>query len=227
MIDKSSIVTSAYAFVYLVPFTVALVWGIAACASGSSSENISNSPGGQGTGGSDADGDGDSDGSGDTDIDGDGDADSDADSDETCAEVSETAEAEKAPADIVFIVDNSGSMLTEAAMVENNMNKFSSQIVASGVDAHVALVSGAGTGIGGTGIGGNGVCIDAPLGSGQCPADSNLPGYRHVAIQVGSNDSLMLLRSTYPQWKQSLRAGAALHFVVVSDDDSLYMPAAA
>ncbi len=203
----------AYVSIFL---SIAVV--MSACASETSDDVPVTGTGDRGTAGSDMDGDGDSDG----DTDGDG----DADSEETCAEVSETAIAEKAPADIVFVVDNSGSMTAEANMVQNNMNKFSSQIVNSGVDAHVVLITAPSIGLGSIGAGGNGICIKAPLGSGNCPLDSNLPEYRHVPSTIGSTDALLQIKATYSTWKQSLRPGAALHFVAVSDDNSLLMPAA-
>ncbi len=213
-------------------FVGATILSAFGCASGDGEELSStngskeNGTGGDGDADADGDGDGDSDadgdGDGDSDGDSDGDADGDSDGDEACAEVSEAATAELAPADIVFVVDNSGSMDEERVMVKKNMNNFSSQIVAAGVDARVVLISAPLLE-----ENPNGICIDAPLGSGQCPNDSNLPEYRHVPETIESTDALLQTTLTYPKWKASLRPNSVRHFVVVSDDNSFLMNAAA
>jgi len=136
-------------------------------------------------------------------------SDSDSDSDTgSCAEVTVEAENKKQPADIIFLIDNSGSMDFEEGEVQDHMNDFSDQIIGSGIDAHVVLISN------------NNVCIAPPLGSGQCPADSNPPSYLHVNVGIGSNDALSKLMSNYDMWKDMMRADGAKHVIVVSDDDS-------
>jgi hypothetical protein len=65
-----------------------------------------------------------------------------------------------------------------------------------------------------------GICIDAPLGSGQCPGDTNLPKYAHLYNVVSSTNALQLFLATYPTWQQQLRPGAIKIFVVVTDDNS-------
>jgi hypothetical protein len=128
---------------------------------------------------------------------------------EECTGVSETAVPELQPADIIIAVDTSGSMSEESDEVQANLNSFASIIDASGVDAHVVLISDAT------------VCIPAPLGSGQCAgADSNLPVYRHVVNVVNSTDGLQVMLDTYPMWKDSLRPGATKTFFIVTDDNS-------
>jgi hypothetical protein len=167
----------------------------------------------------DDDDEGDSDDAGDPedeeDEGGDGDGDPDAqEEDDTCVSVSEAADVLQVPADIVFIVDNSGSMDEEAVFVQTQMNGFSAQIQMSGVDHHVVLISSyPGED--------NGICIEPPLGSGGCPdADDNLPVYRHVDEKVGSHNPLAKLIATQSQWKDSIRPDAKKHIVVVSDDES-------
>ena len=134
--------------------------------------------------------------------------------DTACATASAEATLTKQPSDIVFILDNSGSMSLEASWVQQNMNGFSKQITASGIDSHVIVVSSYPSS-------GNGICIDPPLGSGGCPkTDSNLPTFLHVDQGVGSTNGLSLCISTYPKWKSALRANAAKHIVIVTDDNS-------
>jgi hypothetical protein len=121
---------------------------------------------------------------------------------------------EKLPADIVFVVDNSGSMDFEAQAVQDNLNAFSQQIIMSGVDVHVVLISSyPGNG--------NGMCIEPPLGSGGCNAmDSNPPLFTHVDQQVSSHDALAQVLAHHAEWSPVVREGAGLHLVVVSDDES-------
>jgi hypothetical protein len=134
--------------------------------------------------------------------------------DDECAAVSSTAELVALPADIIFIVDNSGSMSFEAGEIQARMNDFSSQIIASGVDVHVVLVSSyPGNG--------NGICIDPPLGAGGCPqADDNPPVFTHVDERVGSHDAWARLLSTHAEWADAIREDSVKHLVVVTDDTS-------
>jgi hypothetical protein len=81
-------------------------------------------------------------------------------------------------------------------------------IAGSGVDAHVVMISS------------TEICVPAPLGSGSCPNDENLPNYRHVQQSVGSNNALEKILATYPEWEDSLRQAATKTFVVISDDNS-------
>lgn len=128
---------------------------------------------------------------------------------EECASATETATSEKQPADIIVVVDTSGSMSEEAAQVQANLNTFVDVILGSGIDTHVVLIADAT------------VCIPAALGSGQCEGlDTNLPSFLHVIQTVASTDSLQLVIATYPQWAEVLRPNATKTFLVVSDDNS-------
>lgn len=130
-----------------------------------------------------------------------------------CAAVSAEAELVPLPADIIFVVDNSGSMSFEATEVQNNLNDFSMQIAASGVDAQVVLLSSYPDN-------GNGICIDAPLGSGGCPDDdTNLPDFLHVDLRIGSHDAWEELVDSAADWSSSIRKESSKHVVIISDDD--------
>ncbi|MCP4673923.1 MAG: hypothetical protein GY854_00055 [Deltaproteobacteria bacterium] len=145
----------------------------------------------------------------------------DTDSDTTfdqCGSVVDTAAIQRYPADIVIVVDNSVSMKDEASMVQQNMNGFSWQLAASGVDAHVVLISA-------DSDDSRGICIAAPLGSGSCPDDSNPDAaYLHVPRSISSHMALSRIIDTYDDdddfWRHMLRQEAILHFIVISDDDS-------
>jgi hypothetical protein len=136
---------------------------------------------------------------------------------EECASVSETADVGLQPADILFVVDNSGSMTAEAGFVQAQLNMFSSQIFLANIDAHVVLISSY------PNDSDQGICIDQPLGSGGCPLmDTNEPQFLHINDGVGSNnafDKILQHAPTFmadPWWRPT----AAKHIVVVTDDDS-------
>jgi hypothetical protein len=170
-----------------------------------------------------------------------------------CAQTKVTATdtTELIPADIIIAVDTSGSMGAEAEFVQANLNRFSQQIIDSGIDARVILLAtpapatpvgdagvvppgpGGGRGGGGAFGGGGGfgggfqtysICIDAPLGSGNCPDDTNLPGFVHVNQQIGSRDALNKFIDSFPQWREHLRPNSIKAFLVISDDDATDRP---
>jgi hypothetical protein len=146
--------------------------------------------------------------------------------------VTQQAQNQFRPVDIIFAIDNSGSMTFEAQEVQDNMNAFATQIVNAGLDVRVVMIS-----IGGPPVappfpwesGTNGVCIPPPLGTGLCPfhldanfigEDSNPPGYQRVDDEVGSHDALEKFLQHYQSYKPTLRQNAIKFFVVVTDDES-------
>jgi hypothetical protein len=155
---------------------------------------------------------------------------------DSCEAISEKAANRRAPADIIIAVDNSGSMDEEIAFVRSELNEFSAQIEASGVDVRIILISAAyappGTSVPNDDDDANdesdedaeeddnGICIDAPLGSGSCPADSNAPRYTHIPTEVGSHDALNLIIEEFPNYQSQLRPEATKTFVVVTDDNA-------
>src|ERR1700753_1590776 len=64
-----------------------------------------------------------------------------ADNGDACKAVVQQAEKQTGRADIVFVLDNSGSMAQEVSAVQSNLNSFSTQIEASGIDVHVVVIS--------------------------------------------------------------------------------------
>lgn len=133
------------------------------------------------------------------------------DTGEECAAVSEQAENELAPVDIIFAIDTSGSMSDEKNFVQQQMNIFSQQIFLANIDHHVVMIAEESP---------DGPCINVPLGSGNCPQDTKLPEYLHVFQTVGSSNALDQILATEPEWSTALRPGSIKHFVVVSDDNS-------
>jgi hypothetical protein len=149
-------------------------------------------------------------------------------------------------ADIIFVVDNSGSMSEEASAIQKNLNAFSQQIVASGIDVHVILIASAPSGasagacidptgiaclfVPGLTVAETGICMDPPLGlQGACPKqdDTNQAGgYVHVRQPVDSHNALEMIEKSFSAYQGLLRADAAKTFVVVTDDDANKNPTA-
>lgn len=141
------------------------------------------------------------------------------DPDAACEAVSQEAEERFQPADIIWAIDTSGSMVDEAKAVQDNINRFSQQIVASGIDVHVAMLAGYPFVIL------PGICVPAPLGSGMCPADSKAPNFLHVQNSfVDSVDALRILVARFNDYKFMFRPDSLKHLVVITDDDSRSSP---
>ncbi len=123
--------------------------------------------------------------------------------------VTQSAQLVQRPADIVLVVDNSGTMFVENDEVQANLNRLSTQIVASGVDPRVILISN------------DNICVPPPLGSGTCPRDDNEPGFFHEHRYVSSNVPLQEILASKPNWEHLIRSNSVKHVVVVSDDNSI------
>jgi hypothetical protein len=118
-----------------------------------------------------------------------------------CGTVTQTADVKLGPADIVWIIDGSASMLDELAAVQENITAFASTIGAAGIDHHVVMLAT------------DDVAATTPLGA-------DAAHYRFVPAFVDSHNALQLLLDQYPDYQAFLRPEAALHFIVVSDDES-------
>ena len=145
------------------------------------------------------------------------------------------------PVDVIFIIDNSGSMGDEIAAVERNINlNFAQIIAASGADYRVIMLTD-------HGADSLDVCVDAPLAAAPC-ADSTSPTgstmgapanserFFHYDINVQSWDSVCLMLQHYqvdpmlgplPEtgaaaaptgWHEFLRPQALKVFVEITDD---------
>ncbi|MBX3190349.1 MAG: VWA domain-containing protein [Labilithrix sp.] len=131
----------------------------------------------------------------------------------TCA--GSVAPTTKAKVDIIFVIDNSGSMSEEMAQVQANINTFVGKIGSSGLDYQVIFIVNKSRS-------GHKICVPEPLAKAGC-AD-NPPLFRHIDQSVGSSNSLSLVLSTYDNanaslaWGQHLRSDAFKVIVGVSDD---------
>jgi len=133
--------------------------------------------------------------------------------DGTCA--SSVAKTAKGKVDIVFVIDDSGSMDNEMAQIRTNVNTFASKIGSTGLDYTVTFITRKAKSAAETG---NVICVPPPLGGANC--GDKPPTFFHVDEDVGSNDSLELILSTLPRWSGHLRPEATKVFVEVTDDES-------
>jgi hypothetical protein len=62
--------------------------------------------------------------------------------DAPCEGIRQDVKVESLPVDIIWGVDNSGSMFEEAFAVQENINAFSQQISAAMIDVHVVTLAG-------------------------------------------------------------------------------------
>ena len=153
--------------------------------------------------------------------------------DAACASVKAEATLEKGPVDIIFVIDNSGSMTDEIQAVQRNISKnFADIIGKSGLDYRVIMVTSHGDA-----ATRQSVCVSAPLsGVASCtpapPRPINTARFFHYRIEVESTDSFTRLLNSYngtekdqfglaPMgWSQWLRADAFKVFIEITDDNS-------
>jgi hypothetical protein len=118
------------------------------------------------------------------------------------------------PVDVVFVIDNSGSMSEEIAAVRENINRdFADIIDKSGVDYRVIMLSRYEND---ESPGATGICIAPPLAGGPC--------------STGSEDAFCQLLATFDRpdamgvapegWQAWLRPDAHKSLVVITDDSA-------
>lgn len=151
--------------------------------------------------------------------------------DSACQSQSAEATLVKKPVDIIFVIDNSGSMGGEIAAVQNNINVNFAQIIgASDIDYRVIMLAKHGN------LSSESVCIEAPLSGipiGGCstpPAQPvNTANFFHYSEEIASQNSLCKILETFTQaddlgfapngWSQWLRPDSFKMFVEITDDD--------
>ncbi len=144
------------------------------------------------------------------------------DPDAACAKTK--VAASRPPVDVIVAVDTSGSMTEEALNVQNNINKMSDYLKASGVDYRVVMIAEPPNPFFPPGFGPPSVCVPPPLAAASCA--SNPPVFRQVQQDVGSSDALSVILETYDstasttKWADFLRPEAFKAFIVVTDDNA-------
>jgi hypothetical protein len=115
------------------------------------------------------------------------------------------------PSDIIWVVDQSGSMDQETDHVQAQINNFVNIIDASNIDYRVVMIAATG--------GSNAICVPGPLASTN-PACGNNTRFRLVNQRIGSHDALSQTTTRYNLYSDFLRPEAMKHFVFVTDDNS-------
>lgn len=113
------------------------------------------------------------------------------------------------PSDIIWVVDQSGSMNQETAFVQAQINNFVNVIGQSNIDYRVVMIA--------TTSGSNSICVPGPLSNGSC---GNNTQFRLVDQRIGSHDALTRTIGTYGSYSDFLRADSMKHFVFVTDDNA-------
>lgn len=157
------------------------------------------------------------------------------DPDAACGQVRAQATLVKAPVDVIFVIDNSGSMKDEIVAVQNNINQnFATIIQNSGLDYRIIMISRHGDATTTQSI-----CIQAPLASNaSCSPIPAQPGntskFFQYSVEIGSHNSYNQIINTYKiadefnlapnGWSAWLRNNAYKTFVEITDDDNTATP---
>lgn len=127
-------------------------------------------------------------------------------SEPSCAGINKTAPAIRGKVDVIWLVDNSPSMLDKVLQVASNLNNFFTTIESSGVDTHVVMMT----------------IADPAAGT---PLAMDADKYRFVPSNVWSALVYATATTSYASYEDFLRPEAATHVVVVTDDNDLIGPA--
>jgi hypothetical protein len=119
----------------------------------------------------------------------------------TCAAESAMATEVLRPVDIIWVIDNSGSMDAEEQRIQDNINSFATSIANSGVDYHVIVITDT-----------SHINVPPPLGGS--------PQFLAINVNIDSHNALQKVVETYPQYAAFLRADSVKHIVPVTDDES-------
>ena len=129
-------------------------------------------------------------------------------------------ETTRHPVDVVFVIDNSGSMSNEIANVRDNINTFADKIANSGLDYRLFMISQKGT----TSYA---VCVPEPLANPNCATKP--PRFYAIDRTISSTNALTQLLASYDTklnddpfsiWRSFVRFDSVKFFVVVTDDNS-------
>ena len=142
---------------------------------------------------------------------GDGDADADRDGEnasgvdgrrdgEACASIRQDAPAGRAPIDVVWLIDTSGSMFDDILQITQNISSFMREFESSSADTRAVMIT----------------AVDPALGT---PLGQDTQRYRFVPSVVESGMLYTVALFQLPRYRDFLRPGAATHFVMVTDDE--------
>jgi hypothetical protein len=151
----------------------------------------------------------------DTGVDADRDAaipDAALDLDSACTSASSTATLVRLPVDIVWVVDNSGSMAPAIDAVREGINDFAETLLASGLDYRMILLS-----LRTPRTSRYPICIPEPLAG---PACADAERFFQIDIDIKSTQLVEQTLANLPAIVPLLRPGASRTFVMVTDDNS-------
>jgi len=118
-----------------------------------------------------------------------------------CGVVKAETQPQKGAVDVIWVIDDSASMLPQVLPVGDNMARFLTGVRQGGGDISVVMVTG-------------------PIIGSYLAGTITDMNYHWLAAPVQSHDAFSWALNTYPDWSKLTRPGAALHFVFVSDDFS-------
>jgi hypothetical protein len=122
--------------------------------------------------------------------------------------------ADNPKVDIIWVVDASGSMLDEQMKIGMNLTKFADDITSANLDVHIVMMTTSAA-----------IPVICPVTSPDPLAGTALAGdprYMFIDSGVDSHNLLDVAVASYSQYQNFLRADAATHFVMVTDDESTY-----
>jgi hypothetical protein len=130
--------------------------------------------------------------------------------------------AKKGSVDIIFVIDQSGSMDSEIGQVKATINSFAQSIGQSGLDYRVVMIARKATGPADTNR--YRICVAEPLAGPGCA--SKPPTFTHVDQEIDSFNALQQVLLTYPQYRDALREDSTKVIIPITDDNSTRVSAA-
>ena len=135
---------------------------------------------------------------------------------DACGVETVTTEAVYAPVDIFWVVDTSGSMDDEIALIEERLGLFAAFIAETGLDYRIIV------------IGAQhedrpqsyDICVPPPLSSEDICPDVDSERYRHVRRHVHSTEPLVVMLQAFEDYADFIRPNAVAHIINVTDDNS-------
>lgn len=150
--------------------------------------------------------------------------------DQACTSDLYSADFRARPVDVIFVIDNSGSMRDEIDSVERNINEnFADIMTEAGLDFRVVMLSKHGTHD--TGLDSD-ICVRSPLSATACDpvpdSPANSTRFFHYDFEISSDDSFDKILETYNRpgphglspggWSDFLRPEAFKVFIEITDD---------
>ncbi|MDB4984996.1 MAG: hypothetical protein JWN04_174 [Myxococcaceae bacterium] len=129
------------------------------------------------------------------------------DASDACSTIHGDGLARKLPVDIVWVIDDSLSMLDDITRIQQNMATFADSLIQAGLDDYHIVV------------------LNEPSLTLGAPWDANtlkLDATRFFPVSVVAwNDCFTPVLASFSMWSADIRPEAALHFIMVTDDNSL------